>query len=146
MNEKNLNTNDINSVYEFGNRIIFYITCLIYMSCISHIKNSIINKDLWLIIEEISKDSSVNSKFFNLLKFSSKVELDDIFPMSIFRNFVEEYKDSKTVFSLIFTYLMVRYASIYYDVIKRETFDSIMSQLNIKNEIKKNILIESKKR
>ncbi len=146
MNEKKLNTNDINSVYEFGNRIIFYITCLIYMSCISHIKNSIINKDLWLIIEEISKDSSVNSKFFNLLKFSSKVELDDIFPMSIFRNFVEEYKDSKTVFSLIFTYLMVRYASIYYDVIKRETFDSIMSQLNIKNEIKKNILIESKKR
>lgn len=145
MNEKKLNINDTDVVYEFGNKLIFYVTCLMYMSCISHIKNSIINKDLWKVVEKISDDTDIKSKFFDLLKFSSEVEIDDTFPMSSFRTFISEYKEAKTVFSLIFTYLMVKYASTYYDVIKRETFDSILSQLNIKNEIKKNILIESRK-
>lgn len=146
MNEKKLNINDTDVVYKFGNKLIFYITCLMYMSCISHIKNSIINKDLWKVVEKISDDIDIKSKFFDLLKFSSEVEIDETFPMSSFRTFVSEYKESKTVFSLIFTYLMVRYVSTYYDLIKRETFDSILSQLNIKNEIKKSILIESRKR
>lgn len=145
MNEKKLNINDSNVVCDFGNKLIFHITCLMYISCMSHIKKSIINKDLWKVIENISEDPDIKSKFFDLLRFSSRVEIDDIFPMSSFRIFISEYKESKTVFSLIFTYLMVRYASTYYDVIKRETFNSILSQLNIKDEIKKNILIESRR-
>lgn len=148
--EKQINENvkEINSenIRKESNKIIFYITSLMYLGTAIHLTSHLANYDLLPVNSALCNDEKLQSKFMEIIDLYNYIQYEHPFPYTNkLQPLLKKIENKEHLFKLIITLFTLRYISINYNNIDRAVREGIFKLLNISNAKKTQLLIDSSK-
>jgi 3',5'-cyclic AMP phosphodiesterase CpdA len=143
---ENLKTVNSETIRNESNKIIFYITSLMYLGTAVHLTTHLANQDLLPVNSILCNDEKLQSKFMDIVDLFNHIQYENEFPyknklLPLFKKIgTKEY-----LFKLIITLFILRYIAVNYNNIDRNIRDGIFHLLNVSEQKKTQLLINSAK-
>ena len=145
--EKQINENvkEINSenIRKESNKIIFYITSLMYLGTAIHLTSHLANYDLLPVNSALCNDEKLQSKFMEIIDLYNYIQYEHPFPYTNkLQPLLKKIENKEHLFKLIITLFTLRYISINYNNIDRAVREGIFKLLNLSSAKKTQLLID----
>lgn len=141
---ENLKTVNNETIKTESNRIIFYITSLMYLGTAVHLTTHLANQDLLLVNSALCEDEALHSKFMDIVDLYNHIQYENEFPYSSkLQPLLKKIGSREHLFKLIVTLFILRYIAVNYYNIDRSIRDGIFQLLHISEQKKTQLLINS---
>lgn len=143
---ENLKTVNNETIKTESNKIIFYITSLMYLGTAIHLTTHLANQALLPVNSVLCEDEKLQSKFMDIVDLYNHIQYENEFPyVSKLQPLFKKIGSKEYLFKLIVTLFTLRYIAVNYNNIDRNIRDGIFHLLHISEKKKTQLLINSTK-
>jgi len=143
---ENLKIINNDTIKNESNKIIFYITSLMYLGTAIHLTTHLANQELLPVNSALCRDERLQSKFMDIVDLYNHIQYESEFPYaSKLQPLFKKIGTKEYLFKLIITLFILRYIAVNYNNIERNIREGIFHLLHISEQKKTQLLINSTK-